>query len=209
MRTRLSAALAVTLTSAFGQEPLRTDTAAPYERVEVVKLSDTTRTADDLYKSAKRWFVDAFRDAEEVIQLDDPATRTIVGKGNFRFKASIFYGSAVREGTMRFSVEIIAKAGRYRVRFYDFMHEGSRSVSSTGVAPARNLGLIYNDRAYCTHSYNEKNKPNYWPTKHEEKVCVEEVWPQIHSYEVLMLASIKEAMEKPAAATSGPASSDW
>lgn len=208
MRNLLSAAMAVTLTSAFGQEPLRTDTAQPYERVEVVKLSDTTRTADDLYKTAKRWFVDAFRDAEEVVQLDDPVTHTIVGKGNFRYKSTIFFGSAIRHGTMRFTVEIVAKAGRYRVRFYDYRHEGSLSVSSQGVAGPLDLGSIYNDPTYCTHAYNKKNKPNYSPSNHEEKVCMEEVWPQIHDHEHIMLATIKEAMDKPRPMGGAPAN-DW
>ncbi|HNA32704.1 MAG TPA: DUF4468 domain-containing protein [Flavobacteriales bacterium] len=175
-----------------------------------MKLTDSTRTADDLYKAAKRWFVDAFRDAQEVIQLDDPATHMIVGKGNFTYEAFIYVGSAVRHGVMRFSAEIAARNGRYRVRFYDFKHEGSSSYNTTiGRSPPLDLGVIYNDQTFCTHAYNKKGEPDYEPSKHEVRVCTEEVWPQIHAFELRMLSSLKEAMENPAPASSGPGSSDW
>jgi hypothetical protein len=83
--------------------------AQPFERVEVVKV-DSTRSAADLYRTAERWFVDTFKDAQEVIQLRDTVTHTIVGKGSM-------YSSAHCFGT--YAVEVETRDGRYRVRVYD------------------------------------------------------------------------------------------
>lgn len=197
MRPVVIPALAVILTPVLGQEPARTDTAKPYERIVVVKV-DSSLTADELYPVAKRWFVDVFRDADEVIQIDDPQRHTIVGKGNFTFIASILVASAVRKGIMRFSVEVIVKNGRYRVRFYDYRHEGTHAYSPY-LAPPLDLGLIYNDQAYCTHNYNLKDNPSYKPSKHEVRVCMEEVWPQIAENESSLLSVLFKAMTAAAA----------
>lgn len=181
------------VSTGWGQDPLRTDTAAPYQRIAVVEL-DTALSQEEIYRRAKRWFVDSFRDAKEVIQLDDPTTFTVVGKGVWKFNAEIFVGSAVRKGYMRFSLEIAAKEGRYRVRFYDYRHEGSTSATQYGLAGPLNLGLIYDDKSYCTRAYNTKDRASYIPSKHEERVCLEEVWPQIEEQERAMLVSLFQTM---------------
>lgn len=96
---------------------------------------DSTRTADQLYRSARRWFVDAFKDAEEVIQLEDDSARTIVGKGWFNYHDM---------GRIWFTVEVAAKAGRYRVRFYNFNHVGVGGLTSgTTYVPYLDYGPIY------------------------------------------------------------------
>lgn len=209
MRTPFLALLTAALTSpGYGQETVPPNRNTPYERVEVVEVEG--KSSDELYKAAKRWFVDAFKDASSVVQLDDPNAHTVVGKGNFRYKTYVHASSGMRKGTMRFSVEVSTKEGRYRVRFYDFVHEGSRLVTSSGaVASAINLGVILSGQDYCTGHYNRRNKPDYEPSKHEAKVCVEEVWPQIHTYEELMLGTMKAAMEGQVLPGKQPVDTDW
>ena len=95
------------------------------ERVEVVTL-DSTRSAKDIYRTAERWFVDKFRDAQEVIQLRDTVTNTLVGKGNHTAFLTITeptYSST--PWLVKFTIEVQAKDGRYRVRMYDVSSSGS------------------------------------------------------------------------------------
>lgn len=106
--------LFVSITNGLGQG---------FERVEVVQV-DSAR-AMDLYHKAERWFVDAFSDANEVIQLRDTTTRTIVGKAN----TTVHYQYGKMAGTANnlpysFALEFQAKEGRYRVRLYQAVIQG-------------------------------------------------------------------------------------
>lgn len=89
------------------------------ELAEVVEVDSAS--ASDLYRRAERWFVDAFNDAQEVIQLRDTVTKTIVGKGSAILGWMTGSGLYVIAGTSRFeySVEVSCKDGRYRLRVYD------------------------------------------------------------------------------------------
>lgn len=164
---------------------------AAYERVEVVKV-DSTITAAQLHANARRWFVDAFKDAKEVVQFDDPATNTIVGKGSFKYETTIFLANVGRQGHMRFTLEVACKNGRYRVKFSDFTHEALNG-----------LGLIRADNDLCGDGPSYRNL-NGDPTKFLTRVCNEEVWPQIHETEERLLASLRAAMTKTTTTTG-----DW
>ena len=61
---------------------------APYERIEVIELEAPT-PAPELMQNAKRSLVDNFKDAQEVIQMEDLTTNTIVGKGLFKYVPTI------------------------------------------------------------------------------------------------------------------------
>lgn len=142
-------------------------------------------------QNAKRWFVDTFKDAKEVIQLEDAATNTIVGKGSFKYKPTINNSSQGRVGSMQFSVEVGCKDGRYRVRFYDFTH-----VAISGLGPIKADTLACGDGVSYRYVSGK-------PTKFLGRVCVEEVWPQIHATEAQLLESLSTAMKSKAVST------DW
>ncbi|QQR87550.1 MAG: DUF4468 domain-containing protein [Flavobacteriales bacterium] len=192
MRTLLFAALTALTSSAFGQEPTSTDPPKPYERVELVRV-DSTRTADQLYRSARRWFVDAFKDAEEVIQLEDDSARTIVGKGWFNYHDM---------GRIWFTVEVAAKAGRYRVRFYNFNHVGVGGLTSgTTYVPYLDYGPIYAGAECYTP------KPTLMIVEGTEKEmmlihCAGIIQPLIKKECDAMVADLQRAM-------SSAGSSDW
>ena len=206
MKVALALALALGWSAivAVGQEPASTTSPAPYQRIAVVEL-DTALTADEIYQRAKRWFVDAFKDADEVIKLDDPSSHTIVGKGQWPYHASIFVMSAVRKGKMRFSIEVAAKERHYRVRFYDYRHEGTFALpNSSGL----DLGLILDGKEHCTDAFNSGTF-EFTPTKHTTRVCLEEVWPQIEVQERLMLETLYAAMTRVSDTGDKRGTSDW
>ena len=56
----------------------------PLECDTVLQAPDMT--ADQIYSNIKTWFANNMRSANNVIQLDDPATKHIIGKANLEFK---------------------------------------------------------------------------------------------------------------------------
>lgn len=92
--------------------------APPYERSDVIAVDSVS--ADELYRRAERWFVDAFADAQEVIQLRDTLTNTLVGKGR----------ESVAGNTFTYSVEVQARDGRCRVRVYNAFFAGTYPIIS-------------------------------------------------------------------------------
>lgn len=95
---------------------------------EVVPIEGKSK--EDLNISAKKWFVNTFKSAQEVIQLEDRDQGVIVGKGNLGVTLSML--SSQNVGYVRFTVKIEVKEGRYRYSFTDFWHEVG---SSTAVSP--------------------------------------------------------------------------
>lgn len=108
----------------------------PYSFSEIVKISDSTKSAKELYANAKMWFVNSFKDPREVIILNDVVNNTLVGRGNMRYLSKIFTGSVAREGWISFDTQITCKKGRYKYTFSNFIHEGN----------SINLGLVTNDK---------------------------------------------------------------
>jgi len=125
----LSAALAAFLT-------LTSIAQTPYGREQVVEV-DTTTSAEVLKAKARQWFVDTFKDANEVIQMDDAATNTIVGKGwsDYNAKSGIHY-----------TIEVACKQGRARYRIYDVHHKGRGGVVFQGTfAPYPSYGALFTE----------------------------------------------------------------
>lgn len=110
----------------------------PYGREAVVRV-DSTTSAEVLQARARRWFVDAFKDAGEVVHLDDPTSHTIVGKGI----------STLNEyAWINFAIEVACKEGRYRCRIYDVKHEGRRAVYVNGLLiDVPSYGQVFDDTA--------------------------------------------------------------
>lgn len=102
----------------------------PYSFTEVVKAE--AKTANELYYLSKIWLADSYKNSKEVIQMDDPTNHTIVGKGVIRYKSKVFMGGAATTGIVKYTIKIIAKDGRYKYEFTDFIHEGNDSGSSFG-----------------------------------------------------------------------------
>lgn len=157
----------------------------PISYSEVVQVEGATK--DELYQRAKNWFVDTFRSANDVIQLDDKENGQIVGKGNFSYSQKVTW-AAVANNTIRFTAAITIKDGRYKYEFSNFEH--SMAVPGTPL----NLGLITDA---------EPIRKGF-PKKTIEKIYVEAV-QEIADNVASLSVSLKSAMASPTQAQSN----DW
>lgn len=88
--------------------------------------SSVAGSADELYSRAKVWMANAFRDAQEVIQLDDKEAHTLMGKGPLQFIQTMATYSVY------FTVKIGTKDNKYRLQFYNIRTEvGTMRVTKT------------------------------------------------------------------------------
>ena len=175
-----------TLLSFALKAQLPTNSDGVVEFTDVV-LADSL-TKDVLFDNAKRWFVVAFKDAKEVIQLMDKENGEIIGKGVFSYNSSFAYGSATTKGYINFTVKIIVKDGRYKYLFTHFIHTGSTYVSTYGNAPAQSFGLITSN-AQCS---NEGQLNYNWRVR----VC-EDIKQYIGSTVPALIKQLNAAMLKP------------
>lgn len=103
----------------------------PYTFTEVVKVE--SKNANDIYYQAKIWMADTYKSAKDVIQFDDSTNHTIVGKGLLKYNSKIFAGGAAISGTISYTIKIMAKDGRYKYEFTDFIHQPNDRSTSFGV----------------------------------------------------------------------------
>jgi hypothetical protein len=160
--------------------------AQDFERVEVVKV-DSTRSAADLYRTAERWFVDTFKDAEEVIQLRDTISHTLVGKGMGQV-AWVYSGAPNIPLPWRYSVEVQTKDGRYRVKVYDMATLRGGTYYSIMDTPC------CLDMANCNYVPKTKAEQKYDAKTKAANISVCE---QIRSEVAALIASLNLAMTKP------------
>lgn len=144
-------------------------------------------SASQLFQRARLWFIDYYKSAPNVVQLSDSSTKTIVGKALFRYSGTVFRGGVAREGYVNYTIDVQCKDGRYRVRLYDYLHDGASD----------DLGLLSDGRPCFT-------LPNV-ADKLAEKICTEEVEPQLAVHDSALIGSLRKAMAIPVAASSG----DW
>ena len=111
---------------------------SPVTYTDVVKVSDSTKSAKELYGNAKMWFTNTFKNPKHVIVLDDPDNNIIVGRGNVDFKSKIFNGSLARAGYISFKVSIATKNGRYKYEISEFESEKFGIITNGDYIPGLN-----------------------------------------------------------------------
>lgn len=82
--------------------------------IEVVGVSK-----DELYSRAKEWFVNYFKSANHVLQMDDKAIGKLIGKGTERPIIPAMLGIQIPY-TQRSTITIIVKEGKYKYEITDF-----------------------------------------------------------------------------------------
>ena len=91
---------------------------------------------DELYKRAKRWFVDTYNSGKDVIQLDDKENSEIIGKGFFEELWMVTFYGGTKVNVWQ-TIKIQMKDGRYRYEITDFRMKyfvsGSQYSSSSNV----------------------------------------------------------------------------
>lgn len=74
---------------------------------------------DRLYLKAKHWFIDSYRSAKDVIQLDDKENGELIGKGFFEtYWQILFY--AGQQINVWYTVKIQMKENKFRYEITDF-----------------------------------------------------------------------------------------
>lgn len=76
--------------------------------------------AKTIHTAFRRWFLNAYRSAKDVIQIDDTEAGLLAGKGVVRVQWQVtFY--AVQDVNVYHTVTLEARAGRYKYTFTDFI----------------------------------------------------------------------------------------
>jgi hypothetical protein len=74
------------------------------------------KTAEQLYTTAREWYAIAFNSASDVLQLEDPENKKLIGKGTKNIEYTINNFPAYM--TVFFSLVTEFKDGRYRYEIY-------------------------------------------------------------------------------------------
>lgn len=85
--------------------------------VDVVQVDSISK--DELYKRTKRWFIDTYKSAKDVIQLDDKENGEVIGKGFFETYWQITFYSGQNINVWQ-TIKVQVKDGRYRYEITDF-----------------------------------------------------------------------------------------
>jgi len=167
----------------------------PYERTKVVEV-DTVTTAEVLRTRVRKWFVDTFQDANEVIQMDDAATNTIVGKGSSKFGDY---------SQVNYTIEVSARKGKTRIRIYDVHHNGIGGNTIGGVYfPAATMGNLYDEERCYTPKAGASEKQSKKAEENMYKWCSNSR-PLINAEFDRIMKSFEAAMKSAAASSSD----DW
>jgi hypothetical protein len=90
---------------------------------DVIEIPD--KTSDQLYSTAREWFALTFKSANDVIQLNDPVEKKIIGKG---LKKTGYYIKKIYVALdMNFTLFVQFKEGKYK---YDI--QSNDIVTSAG-----------------------------------------------------------------------------
>jgi hypothetical protein len=103
---------------------------------EVIEQSGLQK---DLYLRAREWFVHAYQNADDVIQMDEKESGRIIGKG----KSSIYLSMNTRY--IRHTVTIDIKDNKYRYIITNFVLDWGNGVATE---PFETLQKMYQKKAY-------------------------------------------------------------
>jgi len=87
----------------------------PVERRNYIQIRNVEKPKADIYNAALEYFARAFVSANDVLQLKNPDTGKIVGKGITPISIMMMTWD------IKFTFDFEARDGKYRVAFYDFM----------------------------------------------------------------------------------------
>jgi hypothetical protein len=98
--------------------------------------------AETLYSQARQWFAIAFKSANNVLQMDDPTSGILIGKGYTTINVMGSLGSGTVEMGMYFQISVQVRDGRFKYNITDITYQNPGTV-----AVACEL-LITGDRYY-------------------------------------------------------------
>lgn len=169
----------------FGQiiKELPTNETGSIVFTEVISVDSINK--NELFRRAKIFFVEYYKSANHVIQLEDSENATLIGKASSSFAVSAGMGiySTLH---LKYTLKIQAKEGRYKYEIYDLIFSGTY-----GDVPAENS---FDEKLY----YKKKNKPNKFYKQYLDNTL---------ETTANLIASLKEKMLIPSTSTGNK--SDW
>lgn len=107
------------------KEPLK-------EVVEVVEFPDIAQK--QIFDAAKIWMAQSFKSSNSVIQYEDAATGTIIGKGNMNYPCKGAWNCIAHENYLVFfTVKIDTKDNKARVVFNDLKLKVPAAITDSSV----------------------------------------------------------------------------
>ena len=168
------AIITVMTMTVFGQEQLT--------YTEVIQSDSTSKNV--LYNRAKLWFTTVYNSSSDVLQMDNKEEGQIIGKAIMKYNPTVFSGSEQTKGTIKYTIKIFVKDGRYKYEITDFIHDpyGNQYGKSS-------VGLITTDEECPT--------PKPMAKKWSNKVW-RDIKNQIENNMTSLIASLKQGMTKQA-----------
>ena len=158
---------------------------------EVIDIPN--KTANQLYSKANEWFALTFNSAKDVIQLQDPVEKKIIGKGVKQFSYSV--GKYAVSMNMHFTLMVQFKDGKYK---YDIQSsEINPEVGSESYT--YELYKQMSTKEGLTEYFKEKNiKPwmvgekKFQENIEANKLAVAEIEKQLHQVTDDLTAALKK-----------------
>lgn len=135
----------------FGQDLPTKDGKILYETVDSCGADK-----DKLYTVARTFFVNAFHNANYVIQMDDKESGTIIGKGNYDMRVKA--GLVASRFNVKFTLHVTVRDNKYRVQVYDIWSKAMAPLES--IDPHEQLDKYYRD--YSVKKKKQKGEIMFW-----------------------------------------------
>lgn len=166
---------------------------APLAFAEVIEAAGVPR--DELYARAKVWFVAAFIDSKQILEVEDKAEGLLIGKGSIPYEPKMLRQMPL-QGQIVFTLKVAVKDGRFRYELSNFTHRGSETfVPGLGQIAPVHFGLITtSDEPPEIKTLYKKPKQKAW----------EEMKQMSHTVAIQLIASLKAGMQE-----SSKGSEEW
>ena len=123
---------------------------------EVINV-DSSLTKKQLFKRARLWFSDYYRDSKEVLQFTDEEVGELQGAAVFKFTFPMLISHVT--ATIDYRVNVITKNGKFKVKVYQFINKtsyaGAQNIRKDGIGlitEERNEELVNMNVAYLPKS---------------------------------------------------------
>jgi hypothetical protein len=147
---------------------------------EVIKVDSISK--NELYNRAKLWFDNIYKDAKDVLQLDNKEEGQIIGTSFISYNPKVVFGNDQTKGNIKYTIKIFLNDSRYEYEIADFIHDPSGSA---------NFGLITTDEE-CP--YNIGIDLNATPKSWNNRVW-SDIKNQIENNILPLIESLKAGMQ--------------
>ncbi len=137
---------------------------------EVIQLE--TFKQNQLFLNSKQFFADAFKSANEVIQMDDKESGIIIGKGFIDISAKML--TSTFPVKMWYTIKIQSKDGRYKYEIYDICFENYPSyyVLPDGSSKSQTAEEMFDKNKFYKNNGQPKTQYQNFKTQMIEKITI-------------------------------------